>query len=665
MSKIVQILIVAAILISLLGFSICFTSVTDWFSKPKTIPNFQSNFHMESHRLKPFPVNTIAGPLQVYHQQWLNRSTASFVPEVEDYRIIFRLRLHDFLNMNLTRRYHFQNLFFNCYSESNHSSILVLTLKISVSLYPNIGIFTEVVSSSSASSAVRRIKNASIQQLLVPLPILLSENTSYKFSYRTDAKPESSLQWPTWPPSVKCVDICKANQYYSNRCLECSLTDRLKVVAPHKLLSVEKRAISSWLNFQYQVSNYSRISNHRRINPFERAEKKSVCPSQFHAWTSKYQIWHSDVARQISRSDLTFAEQRELILRLDIRFIVVKTFGSGLADRITHLIASYLIAMLTQRFLVLDDSWSEFHEVTRSSLAYRSETITPWLSKLDELNSYFGLDFQRFFISKFETAGLSRLYRDFDYDKEYPERILLIKSHVGNVIHTLTSPSSIYAPFLDKELHMEADNLFGCLYHSLIIPRLSTLVEICSMEDDHTQYLLQTLMFPQHRTIGIQIRVGDSFMDDKKPYLANSIGLLANFSGYFDCAQNLTSRQSASLVYLISDSVDLRLAALAQWPYHGTDSKQIQVIASSKPVRHVTYTSNPLSAYRTAVFETFLFSLCDTHIITTNSGFGRFAAFASLYRRPFYSFNQWEHPYCVMGEGQVTFMHAGHQWSGV
>ncbi len=343
----------------------------------------------------------------------------------------------------------------------------------------------------------------------------------------------------------------------------------------------------------------------------------------------------------------------------------MKNFDSGLADRITHLIATYLVALLTQRFLLLDETWSEFHQIMHSSLEYRSEIITPWLFQLDELNAGLRSNDHRFFTSKLLTIGLDRLYKDFDYDKEFLERVLLIKSHVGNVIHTLTSSSSVYADFLNVKLNMKADNLFGCLYHSLVVPRLSTLVEICSMANENTQYLLQSLMFPRYSTIGIQIRVGDSYMNEERPYLSNSSNLLEKFNGFFDCAQNLSNGRTPPLVYLISDSVDLRLAALIRWPFPSNDNRQIQVIASSKPAKHIKYTSNIQLAFRMAVFETFLFSFCNTHIITTDSGFGRFATFASLQRRPFYSFNQWEHPVCSIGDGQVTFMLAGHQWSGI
>ena len=630
---------------------------------------FQVYADIDPRRLISFPTNSISGPLQIYYDQWLERSTAPFIAEIQDYRIVLRLRLQNFINMNLTKRYHFQNITFNCYNESNYSTVPVLTIHISISLYPRINVVAKVLRSSSISSEIHRIKNASLQELLFPLPLLLSENTSYKFSYQTNEKHATLLQWPAWPLPRQCINKCshtiKNKRNQSSPCLKCLRTNTLKVIAPHKLFSSEKTALSSWLDLQYEVSKYSSMVSYRRMHPFERASKRSVCSSQFHDWTSKYHRWHSEIARQISGYNLTFAEQREIILKLDIRFIVVKTFGSGLADRIAHLIATYLIAMLTQRFLLLDDTWSEFHEIMRSSLAYRSEAIAPWLSRLDKLNSNFGFDFQRFFTSKLETAGVARLYRDFDYHKEYPERVLLIRSHVGNVVHTVTSPSSVYAPLLNEKLHMEADNLFGCLYHSLVVPRLSMLIEVCSAVNESMQYFLQSLMFSQHPTIGIQIRAGDSYMNENKPYLFNSSNILANFSAYFDCAQNLTNGHTASLVYLMSDSVNLRLAALARWPFPGNDTKQIQVIASSDPAKHIKYTSNPLVAFRTAVFETFLFSLCDTHIITTDSGFGRFVAFASLRRRPFYSFNPWEHPYCAIGEGQVTFMRAGHQWSGV
>ncbi|CAF2072748.1 unnamed protein product [Rotaria magnacalcarata] len=445
----------------------------------------------------------------------------------------------------------------------------------------------------------------------------------------------------------------------------CSLTDHLRISTPQKLFSIEKKALSVWLDAQYEISGFTPLISYRRTFPFERASKTSVCSPNFHDWVSNYQSWHTKVGEQIGRPNLTFTEQRDIILKLDVRFIFAETFGTGLADRITHLVATYLVALLTRRFLLFDDSWPEFHEIVRSSLAYRSDVITPWLFHLHELNANLSFNDDQFFTFKSQIVSLDRLYKDFDYNKEYPERVLLMKSHVGNIIHTLTSSSSIYADFLYKKLDLKTDNIFGCLYHSLLIPRLSTLIAICSDANETTQYILQSLMFPKYPTIGVQIRVGDSHMNEEKTYLSTSISLLEQYKGYFNCAQNLSNGHTAPLVYLMSDSFDLRIAAVAHWPFPNNGSGRIQVLASSKPAKHIKYALNPLHALRVAVFETFLFSLCDTHIITTNSGFGRFPTFASLHRRPFYSFHVWEHPFCSIGEGQVTFMEAGHQWSGI
>ena len=127
----------------------------------------------------------------------------------------------------------------------------------------------------------------------------------------------------------------------------------------------------------------------------------------------------------------------------------------------------------------------------------------------------------------------------------------------------------------------------------------------------------------------------------------------------------LKSAVSPLLVYLISDSIDLRLAALSRWPFTSDNGERIRVIASSKPAKHIIFTKNAQEALQMTIFETFLFSLCETHIITSDSGFGRFPAFARLNRYPIYSFNHWEHPVCAIGEGQVTFTRSGHQWSGI
>ncbi|CAF4659432.1 unnamed protein product, partial [Rotaria sp. Silwood2] len=53
---------------------------------------------------------------------------------------------------------------------------------------------------------------------------------------------------------------------------------------------------------------------------------------------------HAKISQMISQPNLTLNQQRDLILKYNLRFLVMVRFESGIADRTTHLIARYLIA---------------------------------------------------------------------------------------------------------------------------------------------------------------------------------------------------------------------------------------------------------------------------------------------------------------------------------
>ncbi|CAF2956383.1 unnamed protein product [Rotaria sp. Silwood2] len=86
------------------------------------------------------------------------------------------------------------------------------------------------------------------------------------------------------------------------------------------------------------------------------------------------------------------------------------------------------------------------------------------------------LDVRFLIYAKSTTAHrfLTERYKnDYDYDKDFPERILIPKGHTRGVIHTIKSNSSIYRKLLTIDLEMNTENTFGCLYNSLFTYRLS------------------------------------------------------------------------------------------------------------------------------------------------------------------------------------------------
>ncbi|CAF3941559.1 unnamed protein product [Rotaria magnacalcarata] len=221
----------------------------------------------------------------------------------------------------------------------------------------------------------------------------------------------------------------------------------------------------------------------------------------------------------------------------------------------------------------------------------------------------------------------------------------------------MMSQTSVYRKFLTEDLCMSADNMFGCLYHSLILYRLSALIEITSMSTSthspeneqlgHTpQQLLQVLLSPNFYPIGIQVRTEDTSIRGDNPkswfkFVTGKKSLLPSFEYFFACARDivdgnqtfLTNTKQVSIAFLISDTTRLRRAALLRWKLPSSCIQSfgntcrnhehgLPVIANSNPVLHVAYTSEQLLALRMAMFDIFLFSLCEQHVISAESGFG-------------------------------------------
>ncbi|CAF1369066.1 unnamed protein product [Didymodactylos carnosus] len=373
-----------------------------------------------------------------------------------------------------------------------------------------------------------------------------------------------------------------------------------------------------------------------------------------------YHSWHRNITRQISHPNMTtYQQQINRLLELDVRFLLYARHRSGYADRILHFISTYLVALLTHRYFVFDQNWPAFLKVMKSNLNYEYNLVIPWYSQLNKLTrktrNQLSVQYQWFSLERFTK----------DYDYENKNRILVFGGHTGTTVHTITSPTSIYRSFLTNTLKMTGDTLFGCLYHSLIIPRLSTFVQIASAQSSSQfkggqthQQLLQTLLSTTHNSVAIQIRTGDEIM--KNPHRMYS--LMYKFQIYFDCAKEI-SQGKPTIVYLMADDYRIRQAALKTY-----SNTQFSVIANPHPVQHIQYTQNLVQALNSLLFDTFLFMFCERHIITSESGFGRFAAFASLKQKDIYSFDvgevkTWR---CEEKDNRaLSLTEAGHRWSGV
>ncbi|CAF5114547.1 unnamed protein product, partial [Rotaria sp. Silwood1] len=153
-----------------------------------------------------------------------------------------------------------------------------------------------------------------------------------------------------------------------------------------------QEAVSNWLDLQNDVSIYKKISvkktksiKTRRLIPFEIAKNSQICSTKFQKWILNYHKWHEKISLVISKRSITFEEQLQRIIELNVRFLIYEKPYTGIADRIIHLITTYFIAILTNRLLIFDQNWPEFIDTIQSSLNYQPELIIPWFSQMDTI----------------------------------------------------------------------------------------------------------------------------------------------------------------------------------------------------------------------------------------------------------------------------------------
>ncbi|CAF2785058.1 unnamed protein product [Rotaria sp. Silwood2] len=558
-----------------------------------------------------------------------------------------------------------------------------------------------------------------ITQIVVHVNRVFSIDTVFSFTYQwLDSYVLNFFHWPQWPLKKSCAnrilnDIIQNRTSDPQRHFSCSITSILTHSTSRQLFTDERVAITDWLDVQYNATKTHSFSREhplndqlssttrtRRLSSFEVASNTKVCSVEFYSWISKYQDWHANISSSISDPRLTFEEQRDRIVEQNIRFMLYKKSPSGTADRIVHLMTTYLIAILTNRLFLFDEDWPEFSHVMLTSLNYERESVIPWFRSLGRLNKYLSRNDSKYLTSGEYKFSFDRLSRDYNYDREFSERILIFQAHTGGIGHMMTSQTSVYRKFLTEDLHMHADSMFGCLYHSLFLYRLSALIERTSISistdslqqeqlGHSSQQLLQVLLSPNFYPIGIQVRTGDATMKDdnskswfKRATSENSV--LESYQYFLTCARDivdgnqtfLTNINQVPIAFLISDTARLRRAALLRWKLPSSclqslgkecrnQTHSLPIIANSNPVLHIAYTSQRLLALHLAMFDVFLFGLCEQHVISVESGFGNIGAFAALKQRNVYSLSTLTHKSCVGKNQDIPMVNSSYQWSGI
>ena len=650
--------------------------------------------------------------LRIYEQQLARYRTAAFMPTYHNHHLRFRLDLKsiavDLYGETESFRDSTQTLHIECLKKQANST--QFEHEFDLKLFFNV----QQVEDEPLQFIVRPITNneSTLKISFVPpgvsmervKEVILDVNriypvpTIFSFTYQwLDLKVKKTFDWPRWPLTRSCADqiLNELIQQPSESRVSCSTTHVLHHSTSQRIFAEERSVMTEWLDLQHQASQSKNLAGSpsvlnrtRRGCPFESTLNPRVCSSNFQAWISLYQDWHANVSAGVTDPRLTIEQQRDLIIQGNIRFLLYEKCATGTADRMVHLVTTYLIAILTKRLFFFDANWSEFTEVMQSSLNYERDSIMPWLTQLNRLNRHLSPNHRNYLSSKQYWFGFDRLTQDRDYDRDCPERILHFQGRTGGIVRLLTSNTSIYRTFLTKELQMNAENMFGCLYHSLLVYRLSALIERTSTKSSFnlghsSEELLQVLLSTNFYPIGVQVRLGDAAMQN---ILNASIEekLIESSEHFLSCAADLiagdrTSFRSARqvpIVYLLSDAVHLRQTALrrSQLPSSCLQTLDMKcqgerdplfVISSPDPVLHITYSSQPALAFRLAMFDLFLFNLCEQHVITKNSGFGRIAVFASLKRRNISSLLIGKSVSCRLPGQSVSLAQSGYHWSGI
>lgn len=684
---------------------------------------FDKNWGFKAHARNLFSVNRVVSnfspiptaPLLSLYEEELSRvEKALFRPQFHNHQLTFKLNLttmaanlsKDFTNSSERNTDSLQIIALRSFKDiSDFQPICEINLTFSVELFntteKRLTLLQNNASCLLSLTSTSNIISIAIQQRF-------SADDRFSFTHQWLSMNASNLFfWSDWPVKRKCLDNYLGNlrrneNAFSNVTFNSPLCPSVSVLThstSRELFREEQSAMSDWLDLQSQESIHGKLLNRsdqskgiRRLAPFEIAEDPTVCSKEFQEWIQNYQRWHENITFLLNNGSMTLNEQRNRIIELDVRFVIYENPKSGIADRVIHLITTYLVALLTRRLWVFCIDWPEFLEVMQFSMNSEQQLAMPWFAQLNLLNENISSNDQNYLTFKPYRFSLETHMTDYDYEKAFPERIVSLIGHIGRVIHTIQSNSSIYKKFLADDLKLNANQIFGCLTHSLFTYKLNQLIRripstSVSSELGHSpQQILQTLLSPKFSPIGIQIRAGDETIVGRNSnpaiVLSNYDVVINKFISFFVCAQDITKTNQPmlnktgkkSVGFLLADSVHIRQAVLRRWKFPSQclplskdqcqwTNETLYFLASSDRVLHLQHADDSMLAFQLGIFDMFLFSLCEQHIITTDSGFGRFPAFISLKQRNLYTFALAEKHSCL-NQG-VSLAESGYHWSKI
>ncbi|KAL1514495.1 hypothetical protein AB1Y20_003594 [Prymnesium parvum] len=320
----------------------------------------------------------------------------------------------------------------------------------------------------------------------------------------------------------------------------------------------------------------------------EEQRAAEVCGTQ---WQEAYAALHARLVEQATRRGS--AER--------VRLAVFDCGGGqgGYADRLTGLMTVLLLAVLTDRALVV--RWAG-HE---AAVRWAGVDATALLGHAAAARAGERRDFRWLQGNRLELAKLTDVP---DLNEAWPERVLVFSSNRGFTQHLLRSHHHSQKR---AERHLTTTNAqFGCLFNFLLRPTPRAMRPYAP--------LLLHLSDPATYIVGLHVRTGDAAFTH--PDAARGEALYARHQFMFDFARQLAARQPLPYrILLLSDSVPLR--------QHAAEVEGAALLSPNSTVGHVARDPRALS---NAVAEHWLYAASDAFVYSSHSGFPRTAAARAL-----------------------------------
>ena len=288
--------------------------------------------------------------------------------------------------------------------------------------------------------------------------------------------------------------------------------------------------------------------------------------------------------------------------------LVAQPFG-GLSDSLTGFVTSFLLAYASGRKFYLAKE-STLSQAVESKFSLSTAGFESWNEGRTIL---------------LQKKDPSRLLKNIIVARD---SIIRVKGNRGAVYGIVTSPEfKKYDPM--RLLDVGTDYIFGCISRLIAIPSKNTR-KYFESEIDKLQSSKQALK------VGVQIRTREALRSQS--FSTGNFMSTKLYRIFYDCVIALRKRNRSMIVFLLSDSVELRHKMIEDLQKNDIEAftTQVGMVREINDEVNRGYANKSVSQAQEVFGESFVFSLCDVFIYTKNSGYGRVAAARAMLTTPYY-----------------------------